>query len=166
MNARGRVGTFDHTSLSKHFIQSPKIHSRSEKNAFRTGFAKSHHRSIFLSLSDERLFKTVFSHLIKNVLNRRLVSRINILETARDSKEFAPLYNNLISKFTLESANQKIINKVRTLGNSKVLKVQNSNSCAEDLHLSFDIYSPSLNASSRKRKLDAYLCESRTKIHS
>ena len=165
LRAESRPGTHCRTPLSMQLTKTPKVHSSAEIHSFSTQYAKAHHKSIFLSMSDKRLFKTAFSHLIKEVLNRSRVSRKKILETARESKEFAPLYNSLISKFSQTSADQKIINNVRTLGNSKRPKVQNSSSYGEDPRLSFDIYSPSLNSSSRKRKLRAYLYDTRTKIH-
>ena len=75
---------------------------------------------MFKFIHEENLFMHIFEKLIDNVAFGRLVSREMILKII-DAEKFAPLLQNLKFSYPEGDINQKIINKVRTLGYSRRL---------------------------------------------
>ena len=82
-----------------------------------------HHRNLFKFVQDEILFSGIFSELIHDVAFGKMVTRIMILRIM-DSESFRPLLIKLWDSYPGENIDQKIINKVRTLGNAKRLTLR------------------------------------------
>ena len=77
-----------------------------------------HHKTIFKLCNDEILFKEIFSDIISRVANKQVVTKKEILFRAHNNVQFAPLMLSLKSSHSNCNLDQKIYNKVRSIGNT------------------------------------------------
>ena len=75
-------------------------------------------KSIFCSKSDETLFRNVFYDLINRRINNNTVKKEEILKRFHNDERLFHLQERLLSRYSLEAVNAKIVAKVRTLGYS------------------------------------------------
>ena len=79
-----------------------------------------HHRSLFRNRQDEDIFREFFSDFIIRVAQKEFVRKRDILERAYNDCRFFPLLAKLKSDYPGEDIDQKIYNKARSIGHSRV----------------------------------------------
>ena len=94
-----------------------KLHSM--KTRFKDGANKTNYKSIFNLIFDNSLFSSVFESQIQSVKEHSRISKVEIMDTARKSRQFAEFLRFLDSRFPLSIVESKIMDKVRGLGVSQ-----------------------------------------------
>ena len=93
--------------------RSPKFNNTTSRENLTFG------RCLFKLKSDEDLFKLIFDQLIKRIRQRNPVARNEIMHIANNNLLFIPLLEKLRDYYPFDNIDNKIVNKVRSLGNYK-----------------------------------------------
>ena len=96
--------------------------------------SKKSNEKIFKSHSRNDNFISVFKDLIDAVSKKFPVTKRSILHRARNEKKFSSVFSLMSSKYPIKIVEEKIVNKVRRLGNSKYYHNRKKHRCSDSVN--------------------------------